>query len=224
MNKSLFKIKVCGVKTIEDAQMLIDKGVHAIGLNFYKPSPRSIDTQQARRIAAHVSNNLVKVGLFVNAPIKEIDKTLGEVDVDMIQIHGDEPPEFLADLPREIPLIRAFRIGEPGLREAESYLDECVQKGRVPEMALIDAVSKGAYGGTGKQVDWSLLALEKHLLGTTKIALAGGVNPSNVFEAISIVRPDAIDTASGVESAPGVKDARMTSELVEQALSSFQDS
>ena len=221
MNKSLFKIKVCGVKTTEDAQMLIEKGVDAIGLNFYKPSPRSMSAEQASRIVSHVSNKLVKVGLFVNASIQEIDKILRKVQIDVIQIHGDEPAEFLADLPKEMPLIRAFRIGEPGLREAESYLDECVQKGRVPEMALIDAASKGAYGGTGKQVDWNRLAQERQLLGTTQLALAGGISPNNVSEAISIVRPDAIDTASGVESAPGVKDARLTSDLVDRALSSF---
>ncbi len=221
MRKPLFKIKVCGVRTIDDAQMLVDKGVDAIGLNFYQPSTRSIDLDIAKEIAEHLDDKLLKVGLFVNASLTEIEKTIGQVGLDAIQIHGDESPEFLAELPQEIPLIRAFRVGESGLNETQEYLEACSPAGRIPDMVLIDAASKGAYGGTGKQVDWERLKSEKEVLGDAQLALAGGIAPTNVAEAIRIVEPDAIDTASGVETSPGVKDATMTELLVSEARRAF---
>lgn len=219
----MFRIKICGVKTVEDAQKLIDAGADAIGLNFYAPSPRSISIEVAKKIVDAIDGRLKTIGVFVNAGLEEITQTAKQLGLSGVQLHGDEPAELIASLPNELPVIRAFRVGEEGLVPVAKYLADCESAGRLPEMALVDAASSVAYGGTGEQVDWEKLKMDRQLLGDMPLILAGGLKPSNVHAAIRIVRPSAVDTASGVESSPGEKKTELVDAFVMNSIKAYED-
>jgi phosphoribosylanthranilate isomerase len=190
-------VKICGIKTLADARAAVEAGADTLGFNFYPRSARFIEPEACARIAAalraeHPSIRLV--GVFVNATAYEIRATLSGCELDLAQLHGDEPAEMLAQL---APLaFKAFR-GVP------DHLQEYLQRSEAPA-CLVDAAVTGAYGGSGVPADWQ--AAER-IARRTPIFLAGGLNPGNVAEAVLQVRPWGVDVASGVESAPGVKDA-----------------
>lgn len=214
-----FRIKICGVTTPDDARAVAAAGAEAIGLNFFRRSKRYLDRAQAEGIVAALDASVAKVGLFVNSPLEQIADGVERFDLDWVQLHGDEPPELLADLP-PCPVIRAFRVGGDGLAPVRHYLEACLRYGRSPEMLLVDAFCPGAYGGTGEQGDWAAAA---ELVAQTSqpVALAGGLTPANVAEAIAEVRPAAVDTASGVEISPGRKDVELLRRFVETARTAF---
>lgn len=184
--------------------MVVRAGADAVGLNFCPASPRYVPLQQAQRIAAGLPAAVVKVGVFVNAAARDICRTFDEAGLDLVQLHGDEPPQFLAHLQGR-PVVRAFRLGAKGLQPVADYLEECRRLGCLPQMALIDSHVKGAYGGTGRPADWSIVAAYPSQDWHPPLVLAGGLTPENVAEAIRTVCPAAVDTASGVESEPGRK-------------------
>lgn len=200
----MFQIKICGITSIDDALMVARAGADAIGLNFYARSPRYVRPEVARDIVKALPADIVKVGLFVNAPADEVCRRFDDLQLDLIQLHGDEPPEFLAQLDGR-PVMRAFRVGPEGLPPVSEYLARC-QRLAVPlQLVLLDSLVAGTYGGTGATVDWSTA---KQYLGKPDVpplVLAGGLTPENVADAIRIVRPAAVDVASGVESQPGRK-------------------
>ena len=121
----MFRMKICGVTNPDDGRMVVRAGADAVGLNFYPPSPRYLELDRAAEVAEAIGSAAVKVGLFVNAPRETIEKTLDRVPLDALQIHGDEPPEFLAELHDAIrlPIVRAFRLGPDGLAPVVDYLD-----------------------------------------------------------------------------------------------------
>jgi phosphoribosylanthranilate isomerase len=201
----MFQIKICGITTVEDAQLTARAGADAIGLNFFPKSPRYIDADRARAIIDALPPTVVKVGLFVNAPAHQIVDTFDRLGLDLIQLHGDEPPELLAQLGGR-PIMRAFRLGRDGLAPIANYLNTCRQLGCFPRLALLDACRPGQYGGTGQQADWPLAATYHTEIASPPLVLAGGLTLKNVAEAIRAVQPAAVDTASGVESQPGRKD------------------
>ena len=207
----MFRIKVCGITRELDIDVCRRAGVDAIGFNFYSPSPRSVGVDRAARLAAH-AGGLFRVGLFVNSSRDEIAQVLREVELDAIQLHGDEPPTFLTQLaetaPR-LPLVRAWRLAPGGLDAACRYVDAAYDAGRAPDALLIDAVAPGVYGGSGHRAPWTDVPLLRSRLPDMRLILAGGLTPSNVAEAIRVASPDGVDTASGVESAPGIKDASL---------------
>ena len=196
----MFRIKICGITTIHDGQFAATAGADAIGLNFYAKSRRYVDPQKASEIASNVPQGTAIVGLFVNSSAAAISEVNEAVPLSVIQLHGDEPPELLAEL-RWAPVLRAFRFGPEGIKPIAEYLDRCDQLDVMPQAVLIDAYDAGKFGGTGKQADWQRLADERSSLPDVPLILAGGLTPDNVAEAIRIVQPHGVDVSSGVEGA-----------------------
>ena len=134
---------------MKDARFAALAGADAIGLNFYEKSPRCIDLATAEEVLPVVPKTVAKVGVFVNAPPDEIERIANLLDLDYLQLHGDEPPEFLGNFV-ERKLIRGFRCGEEGFAPIAAYLDSCKSLGRIPDAVLLDAHRPGEYGGTGR--------------------------------------------------------------------------
>jgi len=199
------KIKICGIKTISDALAAMDAGADLIGFNFYPKSPRYIEVGRCRDIMSVMRKygHMTYVGVFVNASVATICSTMETLGLSLAQLHGDETPEMLAVLNGKA--FKAFR-GVP------QSLDGFVRE-EAPAL-LVDASVKGAYGGTGVIADWDRAA---ELARQYPLLLAGGLTPENVSEAVSQVQPWGVDVASGVESAPGEKDAGKMKAFVQAA-------
>jgi phosphoribosylanthranilate isomerase len=194
------KIKICGIKTVDDALAAMEAGADLIGFNFYPKSPRYIDVGICRDIMFVMRRygHVQYVGVFVNAPVEQILATMDTCGLALAQLHGDETSEMLNVL--EGKAFKAFRGDvNPNL----------IVKGE--PAFLIDAAVKDSYGGTGMKADWSTAAelAKKH-----QFLLAGGLTPENVADAIRQVKPWGVDVASGVESEPGKKDAAKMSAFV----------
>lgn len=216
----MFRIKICGITCPEDAAAVAAAGADAVGLNFYAKSPRYVEPASARAIVDAVPAGVVKVGLFVNAPVEGVCRIVDRLGLDLVQLHGDEPPEYLAAL-GDRPVMRAFRLGPGGLGEIGEYLRRCEAAGCLPRLVLVDAFRPGKYGGTGETAEWWALADYRSSISSPPVVLAGGLTPENVREAIRTVRPAAVDTASGVESSPGRKDPARVAAFVRAAEEAF---
>ena len=217
---NLFQTKICGITRPEDAVAAASAGVDAIGLNFYSDSPRYVTLDEAARILKVLPKDVIRVGVFVNATDDEVCQAYDHLQLDAIQLHGDELPEFVRRL-GERAVIRAFRLGPDGMAPVVPYLAECAALGGTPEMVLIDGYQAGEYGGTGVRPDWQTLVDERDALGGIPLILAGGLKAENVGEAIAAVTPAAVDTASGVESEPGLKDPQRMQRFVDEARAAF---
>ncbi|MHC4401310.1 MAG: phosphoribosylanthranilate isomerase [Planctomycetota bacterium] len=218
----MFRVKICGVSTVDDALTAARAGADAVGLNFYAKSPRCIPPDRARRIVEALPAEIAKVGVFVNASASEIGRVVEEVGLNVVQLHGDEPPDFLAQL-GGVPVVRAFRLGDGGLDAIDHYLQRCRQIDGMPCLTLIDSFAKGVYGGTGAAANWAVVGEYPRRDWHPPLVLAGGLKPGNVAEAIRAARPAAVDTASGVESSPGRKDERLVRQFVRAAWEAFQN-
>jgi phosphoribosylanthranilate isomerase len=200
---SELRIKICGITNPADARQAALLGADAIGLNFYARSPRCVPLDVAARILRELPPLIDPVALFVNQPLNqvfEITNHLGAVRT--VQWHGDEP-EMCDAFP--FRLIVAFQVREQRhVAILSRYLDMCRTLNRLPSAVLVDAQVAGEYGGTGQTVPWKLLM---NVRLPVPLILAGGLTPENVTDAIRIVRPYAVDVASGVESSPGKKDS-----------------
>jgi phosphoribosylanthranilate isomerase len=188
------KIKICGIKTVEDALAAMEAGADLIGFNFYPKSPRYVDVGRCRDIMAVMRKygHILYVGVFVNAPAAEVRATMDTCGLNLAQLHGDETPEMVQSFHgRAFKAFRGIPQSTIGFAREEA-----------PAL-LVDASVRGAYGGTGVTADWSGAAeLARHY----PILLAGGLTPENAAAAVRRVRPWGVDVASGVESTPGVKD------------------
>jgi phosphoribosylanthranilate isomerase len=188
------KVKVCGIRTLEEAEAAIDAGADALGFNFWAPSPRYIAPQAANEIIRKLSPVASLVGVFVNEEPNRVRDIAEELRLTAIQLHGDESPEFCEGL-SGTKIIKAIRVGQDfDLSVIEKY---------PVSMVLLDSDIKGSYGGTGQRFDWRI-AIEAQRFA--RIILAGGLNIDNVWEAVTHVRPAAIDVCSGIEAEPGRKD------------------
>jgi phosphoribosylanthranilate isomerase len=205
MMEPMFQTKICGITTVEDALIVARAGADAIGLNFYARSPRCVAAETAENIVRILPGGISKVGLFVDTPADEICRLFDRLRLDLIQLHGNQPPEFVAQLGRR-PVMRAFRVGPEKLEPVAEYLDRCRALEHDLELVLLDSLVAGAYGGTGRVVDWGVAQAYRAQIGTTPLVLAGGLTAENVAAAIQTVGPAAVDVASGVESRPGRKD------------------
>jgi phosphoribosylanthranilate isomerase len=221
-HRAVFRIKICGVTRAEDAEQAAAAGADAVGLNFYAASPRYLTIDQARQVLRAVPAGVARVGVFVNAATELVRSARRQLPLDWIQLHGDEPPDYLAQLD-EPAVIKAFRCGRAGLDAVAAYLERCRHGQRLPQAILIDAHVPQQYGGTGRVADWALLAGDRTWALGLPFILAGGLTPENVRTAIAQTRPDAIDTASGVESAPGRKEPARIDRFVRQAKAAFAD-
>jgi phosphoribosylanthranilate isomerase len=227
-----FRVKICGVARAEDALAVIDAKADAIGLNFYEQSPRFLNLHRALEIIGALgAAPIARVGVFVNMGQDAIELIASSLALCGIQLHGDEPPELVAHLaaPKTMMMqalhpsvIRARRMDDRGVAAIAADLQACAIAGATPTALLIDAATPGRYGGTGETVSWVGLADHRRWLGETPLILAGGLTPDNVAEAIRIVRPAAVDVASGVESAPGKKDPVKVRDFVANALGAFE--
>jgi phosphoribosylanthranilate isomerase len=217
----MFRIKICGVTSIDDVIAAVDSGADALGFNFYAQSKRCIALDTARQIADALPSTISRVGVFVNHATGEIQDAVARIRPSHIQLHGDESPQFLNNLPSTIKIIRAHRCGADGLAPLVSYIEECRSLGRVPDAVLIDADAGAAYGGTGHEVDWALIVKQRDALEGIPLILAGGLTPTNIAAAIEKVRPDAVDVASGVEREPGKKDHALIRRFITAAREAF---
>jgi len=198
------KVKICGITNQQDASAAVGLGVDALGFIFAK-SPRTIEPERARAIIGALPPFVMSVGVFVNEDPEKIREIVAFCGLDMIQFHGDEPPEVCrAFMPRAI---KAFRLkNESSLEQIKPYL------GKVRAL-LFDTFSKDKRGGTGKTFDWGLAIKGKEL--GVPVILSGGLGPSNINEAVSTVRPYAVDVNSGVEESPGKKDHNLMKKLMD---------
>lgn len=219
---AMFTVKICGITRPEDARAAAEAGADAIGLNFYPPSPRAIDVNRARAIIAALPPGIIKVGLFVDVAAKEICATCEALSLDMIQLHGDEPPDLLAAL-GDRAVMKAFRVaGIGGLKTIIAYLDVCRTHRCLPRLILLDAPLIPGFGGSGKLADWALAKQYQETCRTPPLVLAGGLKADNVAEAIRATNAGAVDTASGVESKPGIKDPAAINAIVRAARSAWE--
>ncbi len=188
------KIKICGIKTLDDALAAIDLGADLIGFNFYPKSPRYVEVGVCRGIMSKVRNigRVTCVGVFVNASVSEIHATMDTCGLGLAQLHGDETVAFMESLKEKS--FKAFR-GIPS--DVNGFAQD-----DVPAF-LVDASVKGVYGGSGVTADWDGAA---ELAKKYPLLLAGGLTPGNIAEAVRKVKPWGVDVASGVESDPGKKD------------------
>ena len=191
---SRVRVKICGVRSIEEAEAAIEAGADALGFNFWPRSPRYISQNAARSVIQRIAPLISSVGVFVNEDQRRIAEIVSDVGLSAVQLHGDETPEFCASL-GSIKIIKAFRVS--------SDFDYASIASYPVSMALLDAGIKGSYGGTGNVFDWRVAIEAKRY---ARIILAGGLTIENVREAIATVRPMAIDVCSGVEAEPGRKD------------------
>lgn len=191
------RVKICGITRMEDALAVAEAGADAVGFMFFAGSPRCIPLERAAEIARRLPPFVARVGVFVNPKEEEVRRAATEVGLSALQFHGEETPEFCACF-EPVPVIKAFRI-----RDEQSLADLPAYAGA--QAWLLDAWVKGQRGGTGARFNWDL-AMEAKRHGVP-ILLAGGLSPENATQAVREVRPFGLDVSSGVESAPGVKDA-----------------
>lgn len=207
------RVKFCGLGRVDDIRAAADAGAAYVGFVFFPKSPRNIDPDAAAALAVEVPVGICKVALTVNADDAALDALLGAVPLDMLQLHGGESPERVAEVKARfgLPVMKAVGVAtEADLPQLEEY-------GRVADQLLVDAKpAPGAElpGGNGVAFDWRLIAGRRW---PVPWMLAGGLTPDNVAEAIRLTGARQVDVSSGVESAPGVKDAEKIRAFAEAA-------
>ena len=202
---SKVRVKICGVRSVEEAEAAVEAGADALGFNFWPRSLRYVSIDAARAAVKRVSPFVACIGVFVNEDRVRITEIAAEVGLSAVQLHGDETPEFCGSLD-SMKIIKAIRMSEG--------FDAALIKTYPVSMALLDTSVKGSYGGTGKVFDWRIAIEAKRY---ASIILAGGLTIENVAEAIAIVQPAAIDVCSGVEAEPGRKDFQKLREFMAEA-------
>jgi phosphoribosylanthranilate isomerase len=202
------RVKFCGITRLDDAEHAARLGAWAIGLNHWAGSPRRCDDDVAAEIGAAFQRSLEVVGVFVNPSLDEIARHVENERLSMVQLHGDEGLSFCREVSRRTgcKVIKAIRVRTGAdLDLARSYRTD---------FHLLDAHREDQPGGTGEAFDWELIRGRR---SRVPVILAGGLVPGNVGEAIEAVKPFAVDVASGVESAPGIKDHELMTEFAARA-------
>ena len=188
------QIKICGITRIDDALCAAACGADAVGFIFHPPSPRYVTPERAKEIIAALPAGIATVGIFVNREAEEVAQAVEDCGLDLIQLHGDESPEYCRRFPPERVIKAVFLRTPEELRALDAYDVRAF---------LADFRDAGRYGGTGKRADWTLAA---RLGKAHPLILAGGLCIENIGEALAAVAPDAVDINSGCERAPGIKD------------------
>ena len=187
-------VKICGITNLDDALAAVDAGADMLGFNFYKPSPRYITPQHAREIVKQFPS-VLKIGVFVNEELADVQMILREAGLGAVQLHGDESPEYCRAISPDYSVIKTFAVTDTfDVQAAEAYDVDAI---------MLDTKHNHLRGGTGRVFDWSVA--RGAALTFPKLYLAGGLSPENVESAIKTVRPFAVDACSALEDTPGKK-------------------
>jgi phosphoribosylanthranilate isomerase len=208
------RVKFCGMTRLEDAHEAARLGAWAIGLIHHEPSPRRVDPAVAVEIGAALRRRLEVVGVFVNSTLDEVVRAAEDESLTMIQLHGEEGPAFCQEAARRTGcrVVKAIRVRSGAdVQAAAAYRTD---------FHLFDAHRGELAGGTGESFDWKLVAT-RH--SQVPAILSGGLRPDNVAEGIAVVRPYAVDVATGVEAAPGIKDNERMATFFEAAQAATAD-
>jgi phosphoribosylanthranilate isomerase len=192
------QVKVCGITRPEDAELAVSLGAWAIGLIFHGPSPRAVDPEVAAQIGSAYHRRVEVAGVFVNRPLEEVVLLADQASLSLVQLHGDEGPVYCSEIAR--------RTGAKVLKSArvkDSASLQALDAFRHVDYHLVDAHHADLFGGTGEVFDWELLRTRR---SKVPLVLSGGLTPDNVADAIRATHPWGVDTASGTEASPGVKD------------------
>jgi phosphoribosylanthranilate isomerase len=202
----MVRVKICGITNWTDARLAVKAGADALGFNFFSKSPRYIEPNEARLIATRLPRRVFLVGVFVNASEDDVLRVARNVDLNAVQLHGEETPADVQALSESYPVIKAFRVRR-GFKPAR------LGRHSGASAFLLDGFDANRRGGTGKTFDWSLAeAANKY----GAIIVAGGLTPENVAGAIRRARPFAVDVCSGVESSIGKKDPELMNALMKE--------
>ncbi len=191
------RIKICGITTLDDAELAVEAGAWAVGVILWPDSPRACDLEQAELIARTLKRRAEVCGVFVNAPLDELTEQIDALGLSMVQLHGEEGPVYCEELRRRtgVKIIKAARVGGGAdLQAVEPFRTD---------FHLLDTYHENLRGGTGETWDWELI---KRRRSKVPLILSGGLTPDNVGAAIRAVNPYAVDTASGTDASPGHKD------------------
>jgi len=187
-------VKICGITNLDDALAAVDAGANMLGFNFYKPSPRYITPQQARDIVEQLPSLVLKIGVFVNEELADVQSIMREAGLGALQLHGDESPKYCTAFPGW-SVIKAFAVSDTfDVQAAKAYEVDAI---------MLDTKHNSLRGGTGQVFDWSVA--RQAALTFPQLYLAGGLSPENVENAIKTVRPYAVDACSALEDTPGKK-------------------
>lgn len=195
------RVKFCGITRVEDAVRAASLGVDAIGLVFVPGSPRAVDKAAAAEICRALPPLVGTVGLFMDATEEFVHSVLADVPLNWLQFHGSETPEYCRSFGR--PWIKALPMASPGDVQYHDWSDAPV--------LLLDGHAAGGMGGSGETFDW-----ENAVLPANPWILAGGLKPDNIGRALDVLAPPAVDVSSGIESAPGIKDAALMQRFMEK--------
>ena len=198
----IVKVKICGITNYDDAAEASVLGADLLGFNFYPKSPRYIEPEKAAEIVSSLPSFTDIVGVFVNADESQIREIIEQCQLNWVQLHGDESPEFCRSFGSlNVKTVKALRVrGEEDIKQAEKYFTDAI---------LLDAFDPEKYGGTGISFDWNIVG---HI--SKRVFLAGGINPDNAVDAIEL-GVYGIDICSGVEAEPGKKDHKKMKKLFE---------
>lgn len=199
------RVKICGITNLDDAMAAVDFGADALGFVFFEKSPRYITHAEAGAIIKKLPPFITTVGVFVNERPEHIESIISLIGIDVVQLHGDEPPE-MCNISKHI--IKAIRVRSLGsLAPLKEYKDKV-------SAFLLDTFVPDTLGGTGQKFNWDIAIYAKQL---GKIILAGGLTPDNVVEAVRRVRPYGVDVSSGIESEMRKKDRKKMKLFIERA-------
>ena len=205
------RVKICGITNLDDAMRATELGADAVGFVFYSDSPRAVDPSVVKEIIRRLPPFVTSVGVFANSSHQEILEIVDVCGLDVIQIQGDESPEFCGKLGYRV--IKAIRVRDSSsLEKMKLYSVRAF---------VLDTYREEALGGTGKTFDWGL-ALDAKRYGS--IILAGGLTPENIRDAVDTVRPAGVDVSSGVEREVGIKDTEKVKKFIRTAKEAFSQS
>jgi len=205
------KVKICGITNLEDALASVEAGCDAVGFLFYRKSPRYINPEKAKMIIKQLPSNIIKIGVFVNAPEDTVRQIAKSCQLDILQFHGDESPEFCSKF-GGYKIIKVFRIKDKiDLAKILRYRTFAY---------LFDTYVKSKIGGSGKRFNWGLM--EKLNEIKKPVFLSGGLNEKNVRQAIELMHPHWVDVSSAVEKRPGKKDHQKVKNFIRAARKGIQ--
>lgn len=202
----MIRVKICGLRRPEDAAAAVQAGADALGFNFWSGTPRYVEPAEAARMIRNVPPGVLTVGVFVDEEPKRVLEIAERTGIMALQLHGQEPPEYLNRLGNFL-MIKTLKVGK-------EFQPQTLRRYPAASLFLLEGLVAGMVGGTGRTFDWSQ-AVEAKKYG--QIILAGGLTPRNVAEAVRRVQPWGVDVASGVESEPGKKDPGLIREFIQAA-------